>query len=64
MQSRIPLNRISATAGLLVLLGLAAAPAEAQVAAEASFPLAAPARYVTDVDVSEETQSRVQDSLK
>ena len=64
MQSRIPFNRIGAAAGLLVLLGLAAAPAEAQDAAEASFPLAPPARYVTDVDVSEETQSRVQDSLK
>ena len=57
-------NRIGATAGLLVLLGLAAAPAEAQVAAEASFPLAPPARYVTDFDVSEQTQSDVQDSLK
>ena len=58
MQSRIPFNRIGAAAGLLVLLGLAAAPAEAQDAAEASFPLAPPARYVTDVDVSEQTQSR------
>ena len=57
-------NRIGATAGLLVLLGLAAAPAEAQVAAEASFPLAPPARYVTDFDVSEQTQSDVQDSLE
>ena len=57
-------NRVGATAGLLVLLGLAAAPAEAQDAAEASFPLAPPARYVTDFDVSEQTQSDVQDSLK
>ena len=35
----------------------------AQVAGEEAFPLDPPSRYVTDVDVSEETQSAVQASL-
>ena len=56
-------NWIVLTAGLAGLFGFAVAPGAAQVAGEASFPLAPPARYVTDVDISEETQSAVQDSL-
>ena len=62
----LPSSRVSsgAAAGLAVLLGLTAAPLEAQVAGEPIFPLAPPARYVTDMDVSEETQSAVQASLK
>ena len=58
-------SRVSSgvAAGLAVLLGLTATPLEAQVAGEEAFPLDPPARYVTDVDVSEETQSAVQASL-
>ena len=43
---------------------MTAAPVEAQPGGEAVFPLIPPARYITDVDVSEETQSAVAGSLK
>ena len=56
--------RICAATCLGVVLVLAPGPSEAQVAGEPSFPLVPPARHVTDVDVSEETQSAVQASLK
>ena len=56
-------NRRGATACVAVLLALAAGPATAQDSVEATFPLTPPARHVTDVDVSEETQSAVQASL-
>ena len=58
-----PCIRICAATSLGMLLALAAGPAAAQVAGEEAFPLDPPARYVTDVDVSEETQSAVQASL-
>ena len=56
--------RLGSAACLAVLLGLTAAPVAAQDSGEAAFPLTPPARYVSDVDVSEEAQSVVQDSLK
>ena len=59
-----PCIRICAATSLGMLLALAAGPAAAQVAGEEAFPLDPPARYVTDVDVSEETQSAVQASLR
>ncbi len=49
---------------LAALLYLTAARVEAQPGGEAGFPLIPPARHVTDVDVSEETQSAVAGSLK
>lgn len=58
------LHRTGAAAVLLLLPGLAAGVAAGQEAVEAAFPLAPPARYVRDVDRSEQTQSAVQESLK
>ena len=59
-----PCMPIGAATCLALLFALAVSPSDAQVAGEPSFPLAPPARHVTDVDVSEQTQSAVQDSLK
>ena len=55
--------RLGAATCLVVPFGLTASPAAAQDSAADSFPLNPPQRYVTDVDVSEETQSVVQDRL-
>ena len=49
---------------IAILAWFGAGPSDAQVAGPADFPLEPPVRYVTDVDVSEETQSAVAGSLK
>ncbi|MYI74195.1 MAG: VCBS repeat-containing protein [Acidobacteria bacterium] len=56
--------RIGAAAVIAILAAFGAGPSDAQVAGPAAFPLEPPVRYVTDVDVSEETQSAVAGSLK
>ena len=53
-----------ASAFIAILAGFGAVPSDAQVTGPADFPLRPPVRYVTDVDVSEETQSAVAGSLK
>ena len=59
---RVLRRSAAVAAGLAVLHALPAFAAGAQ-SAPAPFPLAPPETYVTDVAVSEETQSRVQDDL-
>ena len=60
---RVLRRSAAVAAGLAVLHALPAFAAGAQ-SAPAPFPLAPPETYVTDVAVSEETQSRVQDDLQ
>ena len=63
LSRRLLRGSVAVAAGLAVLHALPAFPAGPQ-SAPPPFPLAPPATYVTDVGVSEETQSRVQDDLK
>ena len=56
--------RIGAAACLAILIPLTEGQPSAQESGSASFPLTPPLRHVTDVDISEETQSAVQASLK